>query len=61
MKKVTYFDVEWANGKNKSICQMGVMCENYEDGEPIYPESNIYVNPEDKFDEIWDLCRKGCG
>ena len=52
MKKVTYFDVEWANGKNKSICQMGVMCENYEDGEPIYPESNIYVNPEDKFDEI---------
>lgn len=52
MKKITYFDVEWANGKNKSICQMGIMCENYENGEPIYPERNIYVNPEDRFDEI---------
>ena len=52
MKKVTYFDIEWANGKNKSICQVGIMCENYDDGEPIYPERNIYVNPEDMFDEM---------
>lgn len=52
MKKVTYFDIEWANGKNKSICQMGIMCENYEDGEPVYPERNIYINPEDMFDEM---------
>lgn len=52
MKKVTYFDIEWANGKNKSICQMGIMCENYDDGEPVYPEKNIYVNPEDMFDEM---------
>lgn len=52
MKKVTYFDVEWANSKNKSICQMGIMCENYEDSEPIFPESNIYINPEDGFDDI---------
>lgn len=62
MKKVTYFDVEWANGKNKSICQMGIMCENYEDGEPVYPESNIYINPEDKFDEmciqVHGICEK---
>lgn len=29
MKKVTYFDVEYANSKNKSICQIGLMCENY--------------------------------
>lgn len=52
MKKVTFFDIEWANGKNKSICQMGIMCENYDDGEPVYPERNIYVNPEDMFDEM---------
>lgn len=51
MKKVTYFDVEWANGKNKSICQMGIMCEDYENCEPFLPESNIYINPEDNFDE----------
>ncbi len=51
MKKVTYFDVEWANNKNKSICQMGIMCENFEDGEPIYPEKNVYVNPEDRFED----------
>lgn len=55
MKKVTYFDVEYANSKNKSICQIGLMCENLEDYEPVYPEKNIYVNPEDGFD---DFCIK---
>ena len=50
MNKVTYFDVEYANNKNKSICQIGIMCENYSDGEPYYPEKNIYINPEDGFD-----------
>lgn len=52
MEKVTYFDVEYANSKNKSICQIGIMCENYSDGEPYYPEKNIYINPEDGFDDI---------
>lgn len=51
MKKVTYFDVEYANSKNKSICQIGVVCENYNDGEPYYPEKNIYINTEDGFDD----------
>ena len=37
MDKVTYFDVEYANSKNKSICQIGLMCEHYENGEPFYP------------------------
>lgn len=50
MKKVTYFDVEWANSKNKSICQMGIMCEDFETDEPICREKNIYINPEDGFD-----------
>ena len=55
MEKVTYFDVEYANNKNKSICQIGIMCENFLDGEPYYPERDIYINPEDGFD---DFCIK---
>lgn len=52
MKKVTYFDVEYANSKNKSICQLGLLCEDYDSGEPYYPERNIYLNPGDGFDDI---------
>lgn len=52
MKKVTYFDVEWSNPTNKSICQMGIMCENFEDDEPLHPELNVYINPEDNFDDF---------
>lgn len=52
MKKVTYFDVEWSNPTNKSICQMGIMCENFEDDEPLHPELNVYVNPEDNFEDF---------
>ena len=55
MEKVTYFDVEYANNKNKSICQIGIMCENFSDGEPYFPERDIYINPEDGFD---DFCIK---
>ena len=50
MDKVTYFDVEYANSKNKSICQMGLVCEHYINQEPVYPELDVYVNPEDGFD-----------
>ncbi len=28
------------------------MCENFADGEPFYPERNIYINPEDGFDDF---------
>ena len=52
MKKITYFDVEYANSKNKSLCQIGLLCENLLDGEPIFPEMDIYVNPEDGFDDF---------
>lgn len=55
MKKITYFDVEYANSKNKSICQIGIMCENFETGDPVYPELSIMINPEDGFD---DFCIK---
>ena len=55
MKKITFFDVEYANSKNKSICQIGIMCEDYETGNPVYPELRIMVDPEDGFD---DFCVK---
>lgn len=29
MEKVLYFDVEYANAKNKSICQLGLLSEYY--------------------------------
>lgn len=50
MKKVTFFDVEYANAKNKSICQIGVLCEDFYEKEPYYPELDLYINPEDNFD-----------
>ncbi|WP_294099415.1 exonuclease domain-containing protein [Proteiniclasticum sp.] len=52
MQKVTYFDVEYANSRNKSICQLGLLCEDYLSSEPYYPERNIYLNPGDGFDDI---------
>lgn len=52
MKKATYFDVEYANSKNKSICQIGLVCEDYTTGNPYYPEQNIYLNPGDGFDDM---------
>ena len=50
MQKILYFDVEYANTKNRSICQMGLLLEFFPSGEPIFPEKNIYINPEDGFD-----------
>jgi len=49
MEKVLYLDVEYANSKNKSICQLGLLGEYYPSGEPVFPEKNIYINPEDGF------------
>jgi len=51
MRKVTFFDVEYANKTNKSICQMGLICENAANGEPVYPDKDIFVNPEDIFEK----------
>ncbi len=52
MKKVTFFDVEYANAKNKSICQMGILCEDYYEKDSFYPELDLYINPKDRFDRI---------
>ena len=51
MDKITYFDVEYANAKNKSICQIGILCERFESRDPVYPELDLYINPEDGFDD----------
>ena len=50
MNNVTYFDVEYANSKSKAIWQMGIVCEDFKSREPVFPELDIYVNPEDGFD-----------
>ena len=49
--KVTFFDVEYANTKNKSICQIGILSRDLEhlEQEPI--KLNLLVNPEDGFDD----------
>lgn len=52
MEKVTFFDVEYANAKNKSICQIGILCEDFIEKESFYPELNLYINPEDDFDNM---------
>ena len=51
MKKVLYLDTEWANSRNKSICQIGLISEDLDTGEPVLPELNLYLNPEDNFDD----------
>ena len=51
MRKVLYIDVEWANSQNKSICQIGLISEDLDTGETILPELNLYVNPEDNYDD----------
>lgn len=51
MDKVTYFDVEFANSKNKSLCQIGLLYENYETGIAISEPKTIIINPEDGFDD----------
>lgn len=52
MRKVTYFDVEYANSRNKSICQIGLICKNIESGSEYYPSLNLLINPEDSFDSV---------
>lgn len=52
MEKVTYFDVEYANSKSKSICQIGLICKDFDSGNDYYPPVDLLINPEDGFDEV---------
>lgn len=47
--KITYVDVEYANSSSRSLCQIGLICENPETGELISEPQLIYINPEDEF------------
>ena len=50
LDNVTYFDVEYANSKNKSLCQIGLFCEEYGTKEIVYAPRSILINPDDNFD-----------
>lgn len=41
MKKVLFLDVEYANCKNKSICQIGLLSEYFPDRDPVFPEKKF--------------------
>lgn len=49
--KVTFFDVEYANARNKSICQIGILSRDIDDPEAAVDKLDLYVNPEDGFDD----------
>ena len=48
--KVTFFDVEYANTRSKSICQIGILSRDLTTGENE-TRLCLYVNPQDTFDE----------
>lgn len=52
MENLLYFDVEYANSKNKRICQIGLMIQNIKTENPTYPELDILVNLDDDFDDM---------
>lgn len=48
-EKITFFDTEFANSKNRSICQLALICDKLVDGEVVRTERSYLVNPEDNF------------
>ena len=51
MDSLTFFDVEFANSKNKSICQAGIVHEKLSGEDCVKGTENILVDPEDGFNE----------
>ncbi len=49
--KVTFFDVEYANARNKSICQIGILSRDLDKPDSEAEKIDLYVNPEDGFDD----------
>lgn len=49
--KVTFFDVEYANVRNKSICQIGILSRDLDNPNAKADKLELYVNPEDSFDD----------
>ncbi len=52
MRKVTYYSAALADPKQKSICQLALMCQNYDSGESVYPDIEVLLNPETPFCDI---------
>lgn len=52
MRKVTYYSAALADPKQKSICQLALMCQNFDSGESVYPDIEVMLNPETPFNEI---------
>ena len=48
-EKLTFFDTEFANSKNRSICQLALICDKPVDGKVVRTERSYLVNPEDTF------------
>ena len=48
-EKLTFFDTEFANSKNRSICQLALICDKLVDGKVVRTERSYLVNPEDNF------------
>ena len=49
--KVTFFDVEYANTRNKSICQIGILSRELNNPDAKVDKLDLYVNPEEGFDD----------
>ena len=49
--KVTFFDVAYANARNKSICQIGILSRDPDMPHAEVDKLSLYVNPEDGFDD----------
>lgn len=49
--KVTFFDVEYANARNKSICQIGILSRDLNNSNAEIDKLDLLVNPEDGFDD----------
>ena len=49
--KVTFFDVEYANARNKSICQIGILSRDLDNPDDEVDKLDLLVNPEDGFDD----------
>ena len=49
--RVTFFDVEYANTKNKSICQIGLLSKDIDNQKTEEIAKEILVNPEDNFEK----------
>lgn len=47
--KMTFFDVDYANIKNKSICQIGILSRDFNKSDDV-TQINLLINPEDCFD-----------